>query len=417
MSRSIERFIKDEALAAYLRRVADNSPDLAALRERLKAREMSLGAGRARLWPSLSAKASTGGEKQSRSQSTEGSGAGTRQTLGMETSWELDLWGKLRDENHRDSSQYRASEWEYFKAKDALLARAAQEWVRGASVRESLRIVETRVQTLEEIVERVQARYSNGIDVASELDAARTRLMLARAERVSIEAASEESLRRLSAYAGEYCDQPFSGSPNYATIDFPATLTPAEVLFNRPDVQVAMENLNASLYNRRAVGKRLLPGLAVSGNLSKTSIRFEDLLNVDTAWSWALTVSQTLFDAGAVRSERRSAEWESIAAKSELRGVVVNAVLEICSAVAAERKLEQQIALMSEAREASRNSFHYLEKRYLSGLDPIVLMLNGKEEQLSIEAQLNELQAARRVNRIDAILAMGFGLQEREGGE
>ena len=412
MSHGIVQYIDDAALVAYLEAVRANNPDLASIHHRLIAQEHRVGVSRAQLWPSLELEGSASKNNQTPNLSTGTIEKGSTYRLGAALAWEIDLWGKLNDTYQADISSLLASEWQYYAAKDSLIARAAQSWIRSASLKASLALAKVRVDTLEEILERVSARYSGGLGDVSELDAARTRLLLGNVELAEVQASYEQSLRVLNVFAGEYSEAELSFNPELTDVAFPEVLAPSEVLFNRPDIQIAMAEIEASLYQQRSARKRWFPSLTLSGNYGGESIRFDDLLDAQNAWDWALSVTKTLFDAGMERSERKAVEWESKAAVSELRSVVMNAVLEIHDVVAEERKLEQQSSYLQEASATALNNYEYQEKRYLEGLDPIVLMLNAKEEQLGIEAQLNELQAARLVNRIDTILALGYGDRE-----
>lgn len=409
MSNSIVQFIKDDALVAYLEQVSKNNPDLESIRSSLVAQEYRTGMSGAQLWPSLTLNGSIAKNNQTPDILTGAMVEGRTQRLGVGMSWEADLWGKLKDAHRADLTLLRASEWQYYAIKDALIARATQSWIRSASLKKSLEIAKNRVNTLEELLARISNRYSGGLEDVSELDAARTRLMIGQVELTEVHASYDQSLRVLRTYAGAYSGAELSVDLKFSRIEFPDVLTPSDVLFNRPDVQIALANVEASLYLQRSVRKRSFPSLVFGGNYGRESIRFEDLLNAQNVWNWALSVSKTLFDGGMEKSERNAVEWESKAALSDLRSVVMKAVLEIHDVVAKERKMDRQIFYLREGSITASNNFKHYEKRYLDGLDPIILMLNAKEEQFRVEAQLNELQAARLVNRIDTILALGYG--------
>lgn len=188
MSNGIVQFIEDDALIAYLEQISKYNPDLESIRSRLVAQDYRVGMSGAQLWPSLTLNGSIAKNNQTPDILSGTMVEGRTQRLGVGMSWEADLWGKLKDAHRADLTLLRASEWQYYAIKDALIARATQSWIRSASLKKSLEIAKDRVNTLEEMLERISTRYSGGLGDVSALDAARTRLMIGQVELTEVHA-------------------------------------------------------------------------------------------------------------------------------------------------------------------------------------------------------------------------------------
>lgn len=404
----------DPQLTALAQEALDNNPSLSAVGDRLLAQEALLQVSESRLWPSINLDLSTNRNNQTVNS------AGNNKTssvyrAGVGISWEIDVWGKISDEHNAQRTSLDIRRMEYSAARDSLISRTIQAWVRTVSLARSIEISQERIANLENIQDRVLSRYQKGIGQVDELSAAQTRIYRAQADMSGVVESHAESIRELELLVGRYPDTLLNPGKDYPLLQLPAIFSPEQVLINRPDIYVALNKVRRAELEHSAAEKGYLPSVLVSGKLFKEDVKLSDITSGTLLWNMIFSASQPLFNAGKIESKIEASAWEKSSAVKELKAVVLRAVAEVQKYWGLEQMLTNKEVLLRSASVEAGKSYTYFEKRYLGGLDPIVNMLNAKEEQITIQTQMNELQAARLINRINLALALGFGEQnERE---
>ena len=400
--------LDDSTIEALAREALQNNPDLGVTSDRLMAQAALLGVSRARLWPSIDINFSANRGNQSLDATgSHMSSSVQRASIGLR--WEIDIWGKIRDEYNARGVALDKQSLEYSAARDSLLARTIQAWIRTVSLANSIQISEQRVKNLEKIQERVLFRYRDGIGKIDELSTASTRILKAKANKVELVEKRTQSIRELEVLVGRYPENLLAPDKKYPKLELPKLFKPSEVLVNRPDVRAAIEGVRAATLQQRAAEKSYLPSFVFTGNLFTENISLPELVNGTLLWEMILSASQPVFNAGRIRSEVEARKWEHSASLKKMKATILNAVGEVKKYWGREQMLASKEVLLEAALLEATKSYAYFEKRYLGGLDSIINMLNAKEEQIGIQAQINELQATKLVNRIDLALALGFG--------
>lgn len=400
--------LNDPRVTALAEEALGSNPDLGAASDRLLAKASLLGVSGSRLWPEINLDLSSNRGNQTLNSVGENSSESLHR-VGVGISWELDLWGRIRDEHNANHTSFKIQHWEYSAARDSLISRTIQSWVRAVSLARSIEISRERIGNLVKIQERILSRYRDGIGSIDELSTANTRIYSAKADMSELVEEHAQSVRALELLLGRYPENLLIPGGQYPELRLPAILKPGEVLVNRPDVHIAMDQVRVAELQQSAAEKSYLPSLLVTGKLFKEDVRLSDITSGTLLWDMILAASQPVFNAGRIRSEIEARKWEHGAAVMELKSVVLRATGEVKKYWGLEQMLKKKEALLQLAVLEATKSYSYFEKRYLDGLDPIVNMLNAKEEQLTIQGQINELQAAKLINRIDLALALGLG--------
>lgn len=408
MSRKILDLLDDPIFDELAKESIENNPNLGATSDRLLSQASLLGVSKSRMWPSIGLDLSANRGRQG----LDDKGNHKSESLysaGVSVNWELDVWGKIRDGYKADLASLEMQRWAYTAARNSLISRTIQSWLRTISLTRSIRIADERIGNLEKIQKRILSRYRDGIGSIDELSIANTRILTAKADKAELVETNVQSIRDIELLLGRYPQNQIKVDGAYPYLAVPHLFQPGEVLVNRPDIQIAMEKVRAADLQRRVAKKAYLPSPNISGKLFKQSIRLSDITGGTLLWDMLVSVSQPIFDAGRIKSEIDSRKWQHSASVKELKAAVLTATHEVNKYWALDKMLGEKEKLLKSAKSEAARSFGYFEKRYLEGLDPIVNMLNAKEEQITIKAQINELQAARLINRIDLALALGLG--------
>jgi NodT family efflux transporter outer membrane factor (OMF) lipoprotein len=177
--------------------------------------------------------------------------------------------------------------------------------------------------------------------------------------------------------------------------DLPLSL-PSKLVEQRPDVREAEENLHMASAAVGVAIADLLPQFAITADAGSSALTLGKLFSPYTGfWDAGASLTQTLFDAGALLHKKRAADAALDQAAAQYRAAVVLAcqnVADTLRAIEADADAQQASAA---AERAAKQSFDLAQKQRSLGTISLVALLGA--EQVYNNAALSEIQA--RANR------------------
>lgn len=416
----------DEALAnnrnlqAAAARLRSARQDVAAARgRRLPAIDTSFSASRTRIGErgqSGTRNAETGAEGEiSTANSTGGAGGGLSSDYGfsfLDASWELDLWGRLRDLDHASYADYMAAQADFRNARLSLAANTAKAWFDLITSQQLVQLAEETRDSFIRNFRITERNYKAGDDTASPLDVQFGRTNVASAERslVSAKLDRDEAARPLEVLLGRYPGAEIKGREKLPPLpeNIPAGL-PAELLWRRPDLAAAGAAVLASAKRADAARKDLLPGITLTGRGSTSSDALAKTL-VDPeyfVWRAASSIAQTVYQGGVPTAEARRALEQNEIAIREFAEAALQAFREVESALGTERSLAVQERYLETELEQANLAEAQASRDYSEGIVGILEILEAQRRAVSARTAMINLRNRRLQNRIDLHLALG----------
>lgn len=331
--------------------------------------------------------------------------------LGVNASWEADLWGRIRDQIDASEVDAAAFKADYAGARLAIAAQVAQTWFNLIEARLLVELSERDVETQERALRLTERRFDGGVVGSSDVRLARSSVANAEALRAS-RRQSQASLARsleilLRRYPAEALD-PASDLPVLPVLD--GAGVPADLLVRRPDLIAAEYRLQASGLDVDVARKALLPSLNLSGGLNSGAGGLFNILDFDSfVANIAAGLTQPIFNGGRLDANVDQQEAILRQQAESYAGTVLDAYLEVENALDAEQRLlERESALrrsLNEALEAEER----LEIRYSEGLATILQLLDAQSRRISAESQLISARKERLANRVRLYVALGGG--------
>jgi NodT family efflux transporter outer membrane factor (OMF) lipoprotein len=399
----------DPALSQAVADALAGNIDLKAAAARMRQAKESSIAGRARLRPSAGAEGTAGYIV-----SENGPGAAAeaeRYGLSLAASWEIDLWGRLRDLSEADAADYEAARAAYRGARLSLAANAAKAWCNLITAEQLLVLARATLDDNERVLRAVERLFKGGAGQgALDVQLARTNVAAAQRAVKSTELLRDEAARGYEVLSGRY---PSAGTR--ATRELPRLKRtapagiPAGLVERRPDLAAARAALFASARRADAARKSLLPRLALSGSSGTPVPRFADLLN--PAWlasSIAANFSQAIYNGGALAADARGAVAANEAGVYDYTRTALQAFREVESALGADSSLAAQEAFLIQEVEQAALAEKQAARDYSDGVnDDILRVLESQSRANSARFGLIRLRNERLQNRIDLHLALG----------
>ena len=330
---------------------------------------------------------------------------------GINLSWEIDLWGKLRDQRNSAKKRFEGAQADYEGARLSLAGKVARAWYGIVESEQQLELAEQMTETFEKNQAFIANRFANGLASSLENDLATSALASSQATETMRKRVRNAQVKELESFLGAYpkgdVDRNFSNTlPELALAPLPPT--PAKTMENRPDLQAARLQLEASGYDLSAAKMNLLPSFSLSGGPGSRSEEFGDLLdNRFRTWEISGSVTQPLFNGGRIRANIRRSEALRKAAEANYRAVALRAFTEAETLLANESFLKKEENYLYNASMAAQTAAKTSWDRYQRGVQGIFDTLESQRRAFDAESRLLSTRKERIFNRINLFLALG----------
>jgi NodT family efflux transporter outer membrane factor (OMF) lipoprotein len=398
----------DPLLDQLVTRAVAGNLDVAAAKARIRearaARDKAVGG----FWPS-------GGPSGSLQGGRTGTAAPTvTYSLGVDASWELDLFGGTRRTVEAADRGAEAAEWELRATLLTLIGDVVQSYVDARTAQARLALSRETARTYANTADLTRVLARAGSATAVDLNKAEASVESAEGDALTHEADFAVATHALSVLLGQdpaalavllteprAIPQPLDRLP--AGI-------PAEVLTVNPTVRQAERALAQATAAIGAAEADRYPGVSLTGNLSTSALRAGDLFS-GSSISWAIgpSVSLPLFNQGALAAAVTEAEAQRDQALIGYRQAVLTALQDVENALvsldrqtARLERLGRVVANQSEAARLSRALYQAGSASFLDVLDADRSLYSAQDAVLQSRASI----AAAHV---DLALALGGG--------
>ena len=195
--------------------------------------------------------------------------------------------------------------------------------------------------------------------------------------------------------------------------ELPVSL-PSKLIEQRPDVRQAEENLHAT---SAAVGVALadmLPQFAITGSVGSSALDLKQLFSPYTGfWDVGASLTQTLFDAGALLHKKRAADAALDQAAAQYRGAVILACQNVADTLRALQADGDALRASADAERAAKRTFDLAEHQREVGTISLVAVLNAEQAYQQSELALVQAEANRFSDTAGLFQALGGGWWNR----
>ncbi len=322
--------------------------------------------------------------------------------FGLDLSWEIDLFGRVRRTVEAADAQLQASVEDYRDVLVTLYAEVGSAYV------------DAHVEAQNRSLELTRDRFNAGL--TSALDVAQAEQNLAQTESTipSLEIGLETSLNRLAVLLGEAPGalheelQAYTGLPR--PDDKVAYGIPADLLRRRPDVRQA-ERLLASQTARIGIATAdLYPTLSLGGTVGLEALDFDDLGDGGSVfWSIVPKISWPIFTGGKIRNRIRAEEARAAQTLAGYEQTVLRALEEVQNALVAYGQEKIRRDRLTDAVDASQRAVDLVETQYLSGLTNFQNFLDSQRSLFRQQDELAESEGQVVNNLITLNRTLGGG--------
>jgi NodT family efflux transporter outer membrane factor (OMF) lipoprotein len=334
--------------------------------------------------------------------------------LGLDASWEIDLFGRVRRSIESSQAQYESTVEAERDVMVTLFAEVAMTYI---EVREMQRRVEYATQNISvqrEALGLAQERYDTGLSSQLDVVQAKATLGMTEAALPDFETAKNQALFRLAVLLGQDAGSLQGEFAAPAAIPSPVgriTLgLPVDVVRQRPDVRSAERRLAAQTAQIGVATAALYPSFTLSGFIGLQSRSVNDLFSSNSEmWGASLPFSWNLFDGGRVRSNIELQKELTETRLLEYRQAVLEALAEVESALVAYNNEQEKLAALRRATAATVEGVRLAMLQYDTGLTDYNNVMTMQRDLFQLQDQLAASEAQLDFELIALYKAVGGG--------
>ncbi len=314
-------------------------------------------------------------------------------SLGVDLSFEIDLFGRLKRREAAADLRIEASEEDRRAVMVAVFAEVGLAYAR-------LRGLQTQYDVSGENVELARrtaelTRLMVAQDLAPELDLLRARADVSELEagRNALLAGQRAAIARLALLTGklpaDITDDlsqpaPLPESTGRIPVGLPSTL-----LLRRPDIRAEERRLAAASEDIGAETADLFPSFRLTGGAGLGSANVEDLFdNASQTWNFGGVVRWPIFDGGRERIDIDRAELLYGTAGLEYRKAVLTAFSEVESALSSYVFLVKELNALETARNDRLRAYELADLRFRTGNDSLFPALEALRRLTGLKAEI-----------------------------
>lgn len=362
---------------------------------------------RAALFPSVSL--STSGERSG----ARHAGAGDNYRLNIGSSWEPDLWGRLRAGVTAAGANAQASAADLASARLSAQGELAANYVVLRQSDAQAALLATTIEGYQRVLRITQNRFDAGIATRSDVLQAQTQLSNARIDALTLARQRAQFEHAIAILLGKApADFTLAPSAWRAFVPEIPVGVPSALLQRRPDIAAAERRVASANEQIGIARSAYYPNIGLSASVGNGGSRVSDLFSASTSlWSFGLSAAQSLFNAGATRASVAGAEASQQAAVARYRQTVLDAFGDVENQLSATRVLAQQLVLRSQASASADQVEAQMLNRYKAGQVGYSEVVQAQASALAARRALVQAEGDRQSTAIALIQALGGGWQ------
>ena len=404
--------LKDPTLSKLMEDAVANNLDVKVAVLRISEAKAKRDAKVGELFPSLGSSA-----KYSKARSSQGTGKvgeSHRYSLGIDSSWELDILGGTRREIEAKEAEYQYQKEALRETLVSLLGEVALNYIKFRTYQRRLLVIQKNIDLQEDTLRLNESKYGAGLIDQLALEQSKYLLESTKAQAHLIKTEMENALNTLCVLLGKNPGELMylmSSEPSLPKI--PEELLvgiPMDMIRQRPDIKKAEWDLAAQTAYLGMAKAELYPKLTISGSFGLESVRSRDFFDwPNRVWSLVSNLSYVIFKGGAIKKAVEAQEAKVRQSLINYEKTVLLALKEVETWLVSYVNEEERQKNLGLAVEAAKRSHELSLNKYNAGLVDFIVVLESEKSLQNLEDQLIQSQGDILSHVVRLYKALGGG--------
>lgn len=391
------------------------SPSVISARSKIQQAQASLTTASAALLPTLDAQGSASRSVSAPLTRNTPAPINKAAGIGLQTSWEIDLFGQIQASVDADSERLLGSQALWHEARILVAAEVASQYYSWRACEQLLAVISADAKSRFETSRLADLLTQAGFGAPASAALARATAAEGNSRITQQRAECDLTIKALVALSGwsepdlrQKLLQTPAPAPQPGITEIPSV--PAAVLGQRPDVYNAARELNAVSFEVGSARAQRYPRLSIGGSIAANQFKSRAFTERFNTWSIGpVALSVPLFDGGAADANVDAAKARYEEAAGSYRSVVRQAVREVEDVLVALQSTSDRGSDTRIAAEGYRASFAGTQARYQAGLASLVELEEARRMLLTAQSAVVLLERERRNAWIGLYKALGGG--------
>ena len=403
---------QDPELNALEEQVDISNQTLAVAEAQLRGARAAIGVARAALFPTVTGTASVIGARQSLNRpgaSNPSSATRADYLLTADTSYEIDVWGRIRHNIEASISSAQASAADLETARLSIHAELAVDYFALRGLDAQRQLLDFTITAFERALELTTNRYNAGVASQVEVLQARTQLENTRAQAIEVGVQRAQFEHAIAILLGK-------PPADFSIPQAPLTLLPpaipiglpSELLERRPDIASAERDVAAANAQIGIAQAAFYPTVTLRSIVGLESSSLTNLFSWPSAlWSFGASVVEIAFDGGRRQALTEQARAAYDATVATYRQTVLTAFQGVEDALSTLRILEEEAEQQAKAVQAAEAALLLAINRYKGGITTYLEVVVVQSAALTAETVALDLLTRRMTATVLLIKALG----------
>lgn len=332
---------------------------------------------------------------------------------GLFTSWELDVWKKLRNSKKAAVMEYLATvEGKNFMVTN-LVSEIADAYYELIALDNQLMIIEQNLDIQQNALEIVKLQKQAARATELAVKRFEAEVLKNKSERYEVKQEIVENENRINFFLGRQPTTIVRSSEAFIEKNVAAVQTgiPSQLLQYRPDIRQAELELAASKLDVKVARANFYPSLGINTGVGLEAFKPKFLTNTPESllYSIAGDVVGPLINRNAIKAAYNTANNKQLQAVFEYEKTILNAYIEVVNELSNIDNLEKTYDLKKEQVTALNESIEISNKLFQSARADYMEVLLTQRDALEAKIELVETKKNQFLARVGVYRALGGG--------
>ena len=333
--------------------------------------------------------------------------------IGLTTTWEIDIWGKLRNQRKASISNYLASiEGKNFVVSN-LVADIANAYYELIALDNELEILQQTIQKQQEALDVVKFQKETG--KTNELAVQQFQAQLLNSKALEKETLQQitETENKINFLLGRY-PQPIQRNKEILFDEIPQQIAsgiPSQLLSHRPDIRESEFQVAASKYDLKAAKASFFPNINLSASLGFQAFNPQFLFSAPASIGYSSLggLIAPLINMNALKAQFNTAKANQLTAMYNYQKTILNGYVEVVNELSNIQRLQEINTLKKEQSEVLIASVETSTELYKTAKANYLEVLIAQQNSLQTKLELINTNKRQRIATVSIYKALGGG--------
>jgi len=333
--------------------------------------------------------------------------------VGLQTNWEIDIWGKLRNKKKAAFSRYLSSVEGTNLVLTNLVSEIATTYYELLSLDNELDIIRETISLQQNALEIVKVQKEAG--ASNELAVKQFEAEVLNSQALEFETLQQitENENKMNFLLGRFPQPIVREKANFIT-QIPTQIKsgiPSQLLKNRPDIKQAEFELLATKFDVRAAKAAFYPSFNITGSLGFQAFNTAFLFTAPQSLAYNLlgSLATPLLNRSAIKAQFNNAKVNQLEAMYNYQKTILNGYVEVSNEISNIKNLEQILNLKTQQVAALSQSIDISDELFKSGKATYFEVLMTQNRTLQSKIELVNTKKRQHIATINIYKSLGGG--------